>query len=248
MTLTVVPVPGLPEVAPGADLASLVADGIAMAGIALADGDVVVVASKVVSKAEGRMVTEQPTPGAEAHRLAREVGFRPADVELILHETTTVLRSAPGVLVTETRQGFVCANAGVDRSNVGQEGAALLLPSDSDVWAGRLRDSLTQAFGVDVAVLISDTFGRPFRLGQVNVALGISGMRAVRDYRGQVDADGYTLHGTEIAVADEICSAAELVMNKLDRVPVAVVRGYDYPRGDGSGQDLLREPAQDLFR
>jgi len=248
VTLTILPVPGLPEVTPGVDLASLVADGIAEAGMALIDGDVVVVASKVGSKAEGRMVTEEPTPGAEAHRLARAVGFPPADVELILHETRAVLRHAPGVLITETRQGFICANAGVDRSNVGRPGAALLLPSDSDVWAERLRDGLVQAFGVDVAVLISDTFGRPFRMGQVNVALGISGMSGLRDYRGQVDADGYTLHGTEIAVADEICSAAELVMNKLDRVPVAVVRGYDYPRGDGSGQDLLREPAQDLFR
>jgi coenzyme F420-0:L-glutamate ligase/coenzyme F420-1:gamma-L-glutamate ligase len=152
------------------------------------------------------------------------------------------------VLVTETRAGYVCANAGVDRSNAGPEGGALLLPQDCDGAARQILERLTERFNVALAVLISDTFGRPFRLGLCNVALGVAGMRALRDYRGASDPHGYVLQGTEIAVADEVCSAAELVMNKLDRVPVAVVRGYHFEPAAGSGKDLLRDPALDTFR
>lgn len=181
-------------------------------------------------------------------RLATLTGFDAGEVELILSQSTAVLRTAPGVLVVETPQGFVCANAGIDRSNTGQAGTALLLPEDSDASARRLSQGLSSRFGVDLAVLVSDTFGRPFRYGLVNVALGVAGMEAIRDYRGHTDAEGRALKGTELAVADELCSATELVMNKLDRVPVAVVRGYRYQPSVGSGRVLLREPAQDYFR
>jgi coenzyme F420-0:L-glutamate ligase/coenzyme F420-1:gamma-L-glutamate ligase len=152
------------------------------------------------------------------------------------------------VLVVETRQGFVCANAGIDRSNTGEAGTAVLLPEDADASAQLLCLGLSARFRVRLAVLVSDTFGRPFRYGLVNVALGVAGMHAIRDYRGQVDSDGRTLKGSELAVADELCSAAELVMNKLDRVPAAVIRGFTYVPSAGSGRVLLRDPAHDYFR
>jgi coenzyme F420-0:L-glutamate ligase/coenzyme F420-1:gamma-L-glutamate ligase len=243
-----IPLPGIPEVDTGADLVELIAGALDAQAIALQEHDIVVVASKIVSKAEGRRVTDDPVPSPRALELAAVTGFPPAEVELILSQSTAVLRSAAGVLVTETPQGFVCANAGVDRSNVGQERGALLLPLDPDASARNLRDSLSRRWHIDVAVLISDTFGRPFRHGLVNVALGVAGMDAIRDYRGQVDAGGRRLRGTEIAIADELCSAAELVMNKLDRVPVAVIRGYLFDAAGGGVAPLLRDPAHDYFR
>ena len=238
----------MPEVAPGDDLVQLVVEALSASGVGAASGDIVVVASKIVSKSEGRRVTGNPPPGEEATHLAAVTGFDAGEVELILSQSTAVLRTAPGVLVVETRQGFVCANAGIDRSNTGQGGTALLLPEDADASAQRLSGGLTAHFGFDLPVLVSDTFGRPFRYGLVNVALGVAGVEAIRDYRGSTDAEGRTLKGTELAVADELCSATELVMNKLDRVPVAVVRGYRYQPAVGSGRVLLREPSQDYFR
>jgi coenzyme F420-0:L-glutamate ligase/coenzyme F420-1:gamma-L-glutamate ligase len=231
----------------GDDLVQLVGDALA-ASVGAAAGDIVVVASKIISKSEGRRVAANPPPGDEATRLAAITGFEAGEVELILSESTAVLRTAPGVLVVETRQGFICANAGIDRSNTGQTGTALLLPEDSDASARRLREGLARRFGLDLAVLVSDTFGRPFRYGLVNVALGVAGIEAIRDYRGRVDTEGRTLRGTELAIADELCSATELVMNKLDRVPVAVVRGFAYQPATGSGRVLMREPATDYFR
>lgn len=205
-------------------------------------------ASKVVSKSEGRRVNEDPDPSPEADRLAGITGFSPGDVELILSESRAVLRAALGVLVVETRHGFVCANAGVDRSNAGTAGGALLLPEDPDASARGIREGLGARYGESPAVLVSDTFGRPFRNGLVNVALGVAGMRPIRDYRGERDPEGRALSGTELAVADELCAAAELVMGKLDRVPVVVVRGYDVEPGLGSGRELMRDPGTDYFR
>lgn len=246
--VSIIPVRGIPEVAPGADLAQVVIEGLDADGLALHDGDVVVVASKVVSKAEGRVVPSLPPPGPRASLLADETGFDPGLVELILSETREVLRSRPHVLVVETVHGLVCANAGVDRSNAGAPGAALTLPADSDASARRLCEALSDHFQAAVAVIVSDTFGRPFRHGLVNVAVGVAGMSAIRDYRGQSDPDAHLLEGTEIAVADELCSAAELVMNKLDRVPVAVIRGYAWEPAAGGIGPLLRDPATDYFR
>ena len=239
---------GVPEIKAGDDLVKLLGDALAdSAGNAL-EGDIVVVASKVVSKADARRATHNPAPSEKAGALAQVTGFDPGEVELILSQSRAVLRAAPGVLVVETRQGFICANAGVDRSNTGEAGTALLLPEDADASAERLRQGLSARFGVGLAVLVSDTFGRPFRQALVNVALGVAGMAAIRDYRGQLDSEGRTLQGTELAVADELCSAAELVMNKLDRVPAAVIRGYPYEPAAGSGLVLLRDAAHDYFR
>jgi coenzyme F420-0:L-glutamate ligase/coenzyme F420-1:gamma-L-glutamate ligase len=245
--VTILPVGGVPEVRPTADLAALLCAAIEVSVGGLVAGDIVVVASKVVSKAEGMQVAENPVPGDEATRLAAITGFDAGEVELILMQSNAVLRSAPGVLVVETVHGFVCANAGIDRSNTG-EAMALLLPLDSDASAARLRERLARHFGVEVAVLVSDTFGRPFRYGLVNVALGVAGMGAIHDYRGQVDPGGRALKGTELAVADELAGAAELVMNKLDRVPAAVIRGYTWERSEGGSARLRRDPAQDYFR
>ncbi len=245
--VAILPVGGVPEVGAGADLAALLCAAIELSNGGLVAGDVIVVASKGVSKAEGMQVAENPEPGEEARRLATITGFDPAEVELMLMQSQVVLRSAPGVLVVETIHGFVCANAGIDRSNTG-DAIALLLPLDSDASAARLRERLRRHFGIEVAVVVSDTFGRPFRYGLVNVALGVAGMEAIRDYRGQVDPGGRTLKGTELAVADELAGAAELVMNKLDRVPAVVIRGYRYEPAPGSGAVLRREPAQDYFR
>ena len=239
---------GVPEVRAGDDLVGLLGDALEASVGGAVEGDIVVVASKVVSKAEAQRVARNPSPGEEASRLAEATGFDAGEVELILMETRAVLRAAPGVLVVETSHGYVCANAGIDRSNAGEAGTALLLPRDADESARRLCDGLSARFYQRLAVLVSDTFGRPFRHGLVNVALGVAGMGAIRDYRGQPDADGRTLKGSELAVADELCGAAELVMNKLDRVPAAVIRGYPYEPARGTGRTLLRDAAHDYFR
>lgn len=246
--VSILAVTGVPEVGRDDDLARLIIDALKGQDLRLQDGDIVVVASKVVSKAEGRGVAELPRPSGRANQLAEETGFEPGLVELILSESRQVLRSRPRVLVVETRHGLVCANAGVDRSNTGDAGTALLLPLDPDASASGLRDSFEAHFGATIAVLVSDTFGRPFRHGLVNVAVGVAGMQPIRDYRGQADSNALVLQGTELAVADELCSAAELVMNKLDGVPVAVIRGYGWEPGPASAKSLLRDPATDYFR
>jgi len=227
--IEVLAVAGLPEVRPGDDLAALIA------GAAdLADGDVVVVTQKVVSKAEDRLVDIDP-----------EVGHRP----LVERESVRILRRRGDLVIAETEHGFVCANAGVDLSNV-EAGQAALLPVDSDRSARRIRDALRHRFSVDVAVVVSDTFGRPWRRGVTDVAIGCAGLRPVVDLRGTTDALGRELQVTEVAVVDEIAAAAELVMGKAAGVPVAVVRGIDPAWfGDGSVvDDVVRSPAEDLFR
>jgi coenzyme F420-0:L-glutamate ligase/coenzyme F420-1:gamma-L-glutamate ligase len=238
----------MPEVREGDDLVALIGDALDGLGHSPADGDVVVVASKVVSKSAGRRLQANPHPDPEAERIAGLTGQPADEVAAVLSESTGVLRAEPGVLVVETRHGYVCANAGVDRSNTGAAGTALLLPDDPDADAARIREGLAQRYHASVAVLVSDTFGRPFRHGLVNVALGVAGMQPIRDYRGQSDPEGRALAGTELAVADELCAAAELVMNKLDRVPIALIRGYQFETSAGSGRDLLRDPATDYFR
>ena len=231
--LRVVPVPGLPEVRPGDDLAGMVAAA-CEAAIGLRDGDVVVVTQKVVSKAEGRLVDIDP-----------EIGHRP----IVEAESVRILRRRGDLIIAETEHGFVCANAGVDLSNV-EAGQAALLPEDPDRSARRIRDALTHRFGVEVAVIISDTFGRTWRRGVTDVAIGAAGLRPVIDLRGTADALGRELQVTEVAVADELAAAAELVMGKSTGIAVAVLRGVD-PEwlGDGSVvDDLVRRPDEDLFR
>ena len=231
--LRVGPVPGLPEVRPGDDLAGMVASA-CEAAIGLGDGDVVVVTQKVVSKAEGRLVDIDP-----------ETGHRP----IVEAESVRILRRRGDLIIAETEHGFVCANAGVDLSNV-EAGQAALLPEDPDRSARRIRDALTHRFGVEVAVIVSDTFGRPWRRGVTDVAIGVAGLRPVIDLRGTADALGRELQVTEVAVADELAAAAELVMGKSAGIAVAVLRGVDPAwLGDGSvADDLVRRPDEDLFR
>ncbi len=246
--VSIYPISGLPEIVNGAPLADLIADALARLGMSLEAADVVVITQKVVSKAEGRVVSlDGVHPSARATEIGQRIGFDPRHVEVILSESVRIVREAPRVLITETRHGFICANSGVDRSNTGGKEMVVLLPEHPDESARRLRARLQALSGVAVGVVISDSFGRPWREGQVNVAIGAAGVVAMRDYRGREDPDGYELQGTELAVVDELASAAELVMGKLDRLPVALVRGASLA-GDGRVQTMLRDPATDLFR
>ena len=246
--VSIYPVPGLPEISRGAALARLIVDGLTRLGLSLEAGDVVVVTQKIVSKAEGRVRSlSEVQPSARATEIGHRIGFDPRHVEVILDESVRVVREAPRVLITETRHGFVCANAGVDRSNTGGQDLVVLLPEHPDGSAARLRDGLREITGATVGVVISDSFGRPWREGQVNVAIGAAGVVALRDYRGDQDPAGYQLQGTELGVVDELASASELVMGKLDRVPVALIRGAKVA-GEGTVRSLLRNPATDLFR
>lgn len=240
-------VTGLPEVRPGDDLAALIVS--ATAGDPLRDRDVVVVAQKIVSKSEGRLVAlDTVRPSERAIRMAEESGRDPRALEVVLRETKEIVRWERGVLIAETRHGFVCANAGVDRSNAGAPDTLVLLPVDPDASAARLRDALRERTGREVAVVITDTFGRAWREGHVNLAIGIAGLPALLRYAGQHDANGYELRVTEIALADEVAAAGELVMGKLDRTPVAVVRGLDRESPPETAQAYLRPKEKDLFR
>ena len=240
--IEILPVEGIPEVREGDDVAALVAER-----TRLEDGDVVVVAQKVVSKAEGRVVRlDDLEPSADALALAG-ADDDPRRLEAILRESERLVRVRGSLVIAETRHGFVCASAGVDMSNTGQAGAVVLLPLDPDASARAIRRRLRELAGVDVGVIVADSFGRAWRQGTTNVAIGASGVPVLVDHAGRVDPDGYELHATVIAVADELASAAELVMGKLDGVPVAVVRGYAF-RGDGEARELVMPPERDLFR
>jgi coenzyme F420-0:L-glutamate ligase / coenzyme F420-1:gamma-L-glutamate ligase len=241
-----IPVEGFPEVRPGDDLDGLVAG--AVGGI-LRPGDVLVVTHKVMSKAEGRLVdlrTVEPSPLAKEY--ASRWGKDPRQIEVVFRESRRIVRMDRGVVISETRHGFVCANAGVDASNVPGEDTVCLLPLDPDRSAARLRESLLERLGVEVPVIVSDSFGRAWRFGITDVAIGVSGMDPLADYRGQNDPHGYPMEASVLAVADELAAAAELVMGKTDGVPVAIVRGYDYGKAGGTGQDLLMPPERDMFR
>ncbi len=245
--LRVIPLEGVPEVRPGDDLASLLADAARAGGIALAEGELVV-CQKVVSKAEGRLVRlEDVTPSEEAVRIAREDDKDPRHVEVVLRESARVVRRGHRVLIAETRHGFVCANAGVDLSNAPADGVAVLLPVDPDASARRLHDALVAGGAGPLGVIVSDTFGRPWREGLVDVALGSAGLAPIADARGGVDRAGRPLEVTTMATVDQLAAAAGLVMPKAAGVPAAWIEGVK-PEGDGSVRDLLRDPAQDLFR
>jgi coenzyme F420-0:L-glutamate ligase/coenzyme F420-1:gamma-L-glutamate ligase len=239
--ISVLPVVGLPEIEEGADLGALVADA-----VELEDGDVVVVAQKLVSKAEGRVVRlADVEPSPRARELAGDGD--PRQLEVILGETRRVVRSRPPLVIGETRHGFVCASAGVDASNAPEADSVVLLPVDPDASAARLRGRLAELTGRTVGVIVSDSFGRPFRHGTTDVAIGVAGLVALRDLRGRRDRGGRELQSTQIAVADEIAGAAELVRPKASGIGVAVVRGLDVA-GDGSARDLVMEADRDLFR
>ena len=242
---------GLPEIERGAPLARLLLDAIDRAGLHLTSGDLLVIAQKIVSKAEGRFVALASTePSQRAFALAEKTNKDPRIVEVMLCESREVLRAKPNVLILEHRLGFVMASAGVDQSNVpGAEERVLLLPEDPDASAARLRDELRKACGVDVAVVINDSFGRAWRNGVTGTAIGVAGLPALVDMRGKPDREGRPLQVTQIAVADEVAAAASLVMGQGgESVPAVLVRGVPYERRESSVQELVRPRAEDLFR
>jgi coenzyme F420-0:L-glutamate ligase/coenzyme F420-1:gamma-L-glutamate ligase len=242
----VVPLEGIPELAEGDDLARELHEAALRAG-GLADGDVVVVAQKAVSKVEGRVVRLADVEASERARELAGPDGDPRHLEVILRESVGIVRSRPPLVIAETRHGFVCASAGVDASNAPEEGMLVLLPLDPDASARRLRESLAGLAGVGLGVIVSDSFGRAWRQGTTDVALGVAGLAPLRDLRGTLDAVGHELRTTQIAVADEIAGAAELVLGKANRVPAARVRGVDV-HGDGRGTELVMPRERDLFR
>jgi len=245
--LQVLAVAGLPEFAPGMSVGAEIA-----ARAELRDGDVVVISQKIVSKAEGRVRRlAEVTAGDEARRLAAGLDKDPALVELVLAESREVLRAERGALIVETRHGFVCANAGIDASNLPEDGTVSLLPEDPDASARRIRTELEVASATTVATVVADSFGRAWRLGQADVAIGCAGLTPLDDWRGRTDAEGRQLEATSIALADEAAAAADLVRDKASRVPAAIVRGLSrFVRAeDGPGAAALRRPRdEDLFR
>jgi coenzyme F420-0:L-glutamate ligase / coenzyme F420-1:gamma-L-glutamate ligase len=244
----VIGVQGLPEIRHRDDLATLIVEAARRQDTPLAEGDLLVISQKIVSKTEGRVVRlSQVTPSARALAVAEAIGRDPRLVEVILGESRRIVRQDKGVLIVETHHGWVCANAGVDQSNVDAD-TACLLPEDSDRSAAALRDRLRALTGHDLAIVIADTFGRPWREGLVNVAVGLAGFQPIVSYLGKEDPAGHVLQATILALADELASAAEPVMGKLDRIPVVIIRGLDWERGDGTSRALMRDPARDLFR
>jgi len=247
--IRVIAVRGIGEVRPGEDLATTVLDALARQDLPLANGDVLVVTQKIVSKAEGRIIDPADVEPSHLAEMAAVQGKKDARYyEVVLRESRRIVRMDRGVLITETHHGLICANSGVDESNVAGGQSVTLLPVDPDGSAVALRAAIRERTGADTAVIISDTFGRPWREGQVNVAIGVAGLAPLADYAEQQDGYGYTMHASLIAVADELASAAELVMGKIDSVPVAIVRGYAYAPANGSARELIRAPEKDLFR
>ena len=240
---------GIPEVRPGDDLAALIADAARAADLRLEDGDVLVVTQKIVSKAEGRLVElASVTPSDLARSWADRWGRDARQVEVVLRESASIVRMGPGgLIISRTRHGLVCANAGVDVSNVGGGEVASLLPEDPDASARRIRDGLRARMGSAPAVIVSDSFGRPWRNGIVNVAIGAAGLEAVLDMRGEPDAAGRPMQATVIAVADELASAADLAGGKVAQRPVVVVRGYEWRASEAGASALVMEPERDLF-
>ena len=244
----VIGVAGLPEIARGVDLGPLIVDAARAQGTPLAAGDLLVVSQKIVSKTEGRLVRlDQVAVSPRAQALALEIDRDPRLVEVILGESRRIVRHAKGVLIVETHHGWICANAGVDQSNVDAD-TACLLPLDSDASARALRSRIAALTGHTLAVVIADTFGRPWREGLVNVAVGLAGFEPIVSYLGETDPAGHVLQATILALADELASAAEPVMGKLDRIPVAIIRGVRWTAAESDSRPLLRDSSRDLFR
>lgn len=247
--ISILGLPGIPEVVEGDDLAGYITQAAERAGSGLATGDVLVVAQKVVSKAEGRVVSlGEVEPSGLARQFAESWGKDARFVEVVLRESRRIVRMDRGMIIAETAHGFICANAGVDASNVPGEDRISLLPLDPDGSASRLRKALEDRCGAQVAVIMSDTFGRPWREGLTNVAIGVAGLSPLVSYVGQQDPHGHTLRVTELAVADELAAAAGLLMGKLERIPAVLIRGYRFPAAEGRARSLVRSAERDLFR
>jgi coenzyme F420-0:L-glutamate ligase/coenzyme F420-1:gamma-L-glutamate ligase len=243
MTLQVIPVKFQKEVEPNDDLVDLILES-----FEVNDDDILVFSQKIISKNEDRILRlSSVNPSLLADGIASSYGKDPRLVELILSESKRIVRMENGVIIVETKHGFVCANAGIDESNV-EDGYATLLPNDPDRSANLLKEKIKQNTGKNVAVIISDTFGRPFRLGQTDIAIGIAGLEPILDYNGKPDTFGKIMQVTAIAVADEICSASELVMGKIQKCPIAVIRNYNFSSSTAKIQEMLRSDHDDLFR
>ena len=250
LRIEIIAVPGLPEVVEGDNLSTMIYDAVRGQCVDLEDGDVIVVAQKIVSKSEGAVVDLQMvTPSKQAHALAETVKKDPRLVEVILQQSSQIVRAAPGVLITETIHGLVCANSGVDSSNSAQDDQVIILPPDPDKSARGLKSGLEKRFGVRLGIVVSDSFGRPWREGSTNIAVGIAGFEPLEDARGLGDDHGRVLHATVVAVADELASAAQLVMGEFGGVPAAIVRGARITSSDSAGAGLLQRSSKtDLFR
>jgi coenzyme F420-0:L-glutamate ligase/coenzyme F420-1:gamma-L-glutamate ligase len=249
--ISVIAVENLPMVTEGCNLGKLIVDAAEKQNTPLKKGDIIVITHKIVSKAEGNVVNlGKVAPSERARELSRKAGKDPAMVEVVLRETKEIVRLGSNSIITETKSGIVCANAGVDRSNVEGEGNVALLPKNPDASAKKIRADIRRLTGLDVAVIISDTHGRPLRMGEINVAIGVAGIKPIRDRRGEKDLFGYVLKIKQTAVADELASAAELVIGQSNEgVPVAIVRGYNYQASeDVSATELSRPKKKDLFR
>jgi len=248
--LTITPLGGIPQVRPGDDLAAVLIGALEAAGLVLRTQDVLVVTQKIVSKSEGRLVRlADVEPRPEAVEWARAWDKDARQVEVVLRESVEIVRQAHGVIISRTAHGFVCANAGVDASNVGGQDVVTLLPEDPDRSAARIRERVRDMLGVDVGVVISDSFGRPWRYGITDVALGVAGFRPLDDLRGRPDTEGRTMRSTVVAVADQLASTAELASGKTSRRPVVLIRGARLPAGEGSVVgDVVMPPEVDLFR
>jgi len=247
--ITITPLTEIPLIKEGDTLSKMIVKSAKAQMLKLEDGDIVVVTQKIVSKSEGRVVNLKGIkPSSFAKWVALKTDRDPQYVEAILRETNRFVKMKYRHIITETKHGFVCANAGIDRSNIEGEEIISLLPKDPDESARIIRAEIKKLTGKNVAIIITDTWGRPWRLGQVNFAIGVAGMTPFRDHRGETDMFGYTLRVTNIAIADELASAAELVMAKSERIPVAVIKGYKYSVGEGSAKDLIRPLKDDLFK
>ncbi len=248
-TLQIFGLEGIPEVRPGDDVVGLIVDALRASDVNLETGDVLVVTHKVISKAEGRLVNlNDVEPSPFAYQLAAVANRDPRHYEVILRESARIVRMDRGLIISETRHGFVCANAGVDASNVDGADVVCLQPLDPDASAQRIRESLQARLDVSVGVIITDSFGRTWRNGVVNVAIGLSGLPPFADYRGRHDPNGYELRASVLAIADELAAAAELVMGKLARRPVAIIRGFRWDGAPGTARDLIMDHERDLFR
>lgn len=249
MSISIIGVQGIPDIQKGDDLAGIIVEKVRRQKETIKDHDILVISQKVVSKSEGQIIQLDSIRSSDFSRqIAIELQRDPRHVEVILNESKKIIRMRAGHLITETKHGFICANSGVDQSNIGKRNSVTLLPKKPDASADLIRKKIHQLTGKKVPIIITDTFGRAWRMGQVNFAIGVSGIKPIHDYRGKKDMYRRILHVTEIAVADELASAGELVMNKSDRIPVAIIRGYSYRYGRGSGKDLLRPEDKDLFR
>ena len=252
--ISIIPLTGIPEIKPNDDIVKITLEAAIDSGLSIDMGDVLVFAQKIISKAENRIVDlNRVSPSPYAHTLSKEVSKDPRLIEVILSETTKIIKMdqrkpEKGRLIVETRGGVISANAGVDASNVSGGDMVTLLPIDSDKSAEKLAKGFKEKSGIDVAIIITDTVGRPWRDGLVDIAIGCSGIRALKDYRGEADSKGFELNATVMAVADEIASAAGLLMEKANSVPVILIKGYKYETGGRGAKELIRNPEDDLFR